>query len=160
MPLRKPLVLVSGQIQQISSSDTLDAVVSEVDIVTKANGEASAVVIGNAVYVFSGTQIKKGQANALGTSDVLGLMKDVSVAAAASGSIQTDGILTATTVQWDAVTGASGGLTPGSVYYLDPTTSGRLTVTAPSTVGQQVVRIGKALSTTEMDISCEPPIGL
>jgi len=33
--------------------------------------------------------------------------------------------------QWDAITGASGGLTAGSAYYLD-TTAGLLTTTAPA----------------------------
>lgn len=151
-------MLISGKFGQIQAGDTLDAAVSEVDVLSKVNGEVGAIVIGNAVYVFSATDVKLARANAAGTSEVLGLVKDVSVASSASGFIQTDGVLPATTGQWDAVTGQSGGLTMGSPYYLDAATAGKLTVTAPTTVGQLVVRIGLALSSTELEISIQPPI--
>jgi hypothetical protein len=50
------------------------------------------------------------------------------------------------------VTGQVGGLTPNSTYYLSAATAGALTTTAPSTAGQFVYRVGKAISTTQMDI--------
>jgi len=50
------------------------------------------------------------------------------------------------------------GLTAGSVYYLSQTTAGAMTTTAPSTVGQYVVRLGIAISTTEFLIRIERPI--
>jgi hypothetical protein len=158
MAARKPLVIVSGQVQQLQAGDTLDASVSEVDVVSKVNDNAGSIVIGTPVYVKSNGNVDKGRANASGTVQLLGLVKDASIAAAATGIIQTDGVLTATTGQWDAVTGGSGGLTPGTVYYLDAATAGLLTTTAPTTVGQYVVRVGLATSTTEMDISIDPPI--
>ncbi len=156
MTLRKPLVIISGIVQQISSSDTLDAVVSEVDAVIKQNGNAGAIVCGCPVYVKSATTYDKAQANAGTTAGMLGFQKDVSVAAGGNGTIQTDGILALTTAQWDAITGGSGGLAFGTVYYLDPATAGKITATAPSTVGQYVVPVGRALSTTELDISINP----
>lgn len=64
--------------------------------------------------------------------------------------VQSSGILTLTTAQWDVVTGASGGLTRGSVYYLSLVTNGRITATRPSTTGQLVSRVGVALSPTAM----------
>lgn len=158
MALRKPLVIISGQVQQLSSSDTLDAVVSEVDIVALTNANASAAVIGTPAYVSAAGSFNLARANASGTVEVLGLVKDTSVAAAASGSIQTDGILTATTAQWDIITGGTGGLTAGSVYFLSSTTAGKLTLTAPTSSGEYVTRIGRALSTTQLDISISPPI--
>ena len=160
MALRKPLVLVNGIPTQISSSDTLDAVLAEVDQVSMANGEAGAIVIGTPTYISAANTVKKAQANASGTTDVLGLVRDTSVAAAAQASIQTDGQLTATTTQWDAVTGGTGGLTAGAVYYLSATTAGQLTTTAPTTAGQFVIRIGKAISTTIMDIQIGQLFGL
>ncbi len=160
MTLRKPLVIVGGQVQQIQAGDTLDAVVSEVDLVNATNGNASPIVIGNAVYVDAASSVDLAQADASGTIEVLGLVKDVSIGAAASGSIQTDGIMAATTTQWDAIAGTTGGLTPGSVYYLDAATPGNLTETAPTSTGQFVVRVGKALSTTEMEITILGPIKL
>jgi hypothetical protein len=66
--------------------------------------------------------------------------------------------LTATTGQWDAVTGGSGGLVANTVYYLDAATAGKLTATAPTTAGQYVVEVGMALSTTELLIKTRTPI--
>ena len=158
MALRKPLVIISGQVQQLQAGDTLDASAAEVDVVALINGNASAIVIGSPVYSDAAGSVDLAQANASGTVEVLGFVKDTSISASASGSIQTDGILAATTGQWDIVTGDTGGLVAGTVYYLDPTTAGKLTATAPTTTSQYVVRVGKAISTTEMEISIEPPI--
>lgn len=160
MALRKPLVLVNGITQQLSASDTLDATLIEVDQVSMTNGEAAAVVIGTPAYVSAANTVKKAQANTLGTTDILGIVRDASVAASALAAIQTDGQISATAAQWDAVTGQTGGLTAGSVYYLSATAAGQMTITAPTTVGQYVERIGKALSATVFDLAIEPPIGL
>jgi hypothetical protein len=158
MALRKPLVIVSGQIQQLQAGDSLDATVSEIDSISMTNGNASSITIGQAVYVEAAGSVDLAQANASSTVELLGLVKSTSIAAAASGTIQTDGILTATTVQWDAVTGGTGGLTAGSVYYLDPDAAGHLTSTAPTTAADYVVRVGLALSTTDFDITVSIPI--
>lgn len=158
MALRKPLVVISGQVQQIPAGDTLDAVVSEKGVFSATNGEAAAVVIGTPVYVSAVNTVRKAQANAAGTAGVIGLMATVSTAAAAAGSVQSDGILTATTAQWDAVAGTTGGLAFGAIYYLDPATAGKITATAPSTTGQYVQPIGRALSTTDLEITIGPSI--
>lgn len=153
MALRKPLVIVNGQVQQIQAGDTLDAVVNEVDVVQRTNNEATAIVIGTPVYVDGSGTVKEAQANSLLTSRVLGLVQDTSIAAAAAGNIQTDGVFIATTGEWDAVAGTSGGLTPGVDYFLDSAAPGLLTATAPSTTGEVVVNLGLALSPTELDIN-------
>jgi hypothetical protein len=153
MALRKPLVVISGQMQQLPTGDTLDALISEKDMLSLTNGEASAMVIGTPAYVSAASTCKKAMANAAGTSGVVGLCATVSVAAAALGSIQSDGVLTATTAQWDAVTGGTGGLTFGAMYYLDPATAGKITATAPSTAGQYIAPIGRALNTTDLEIT-------
>ncbi len=57
------------------------------------------------------------------------------------------GWIVATTGQWDAVTGDSGGLTTGQHYLVSQSISGSLTVTKPSTGIVQFVL--KALSSTE-----------
>lgn len=158
MSLRKPLVLVSGQIQQLQSGDTLDAVCTEVDVVVMTNNNASSIVIGTLVYCDSAGTVDKAQADASGTVEVLGLVQSTQIAAAASGNIQTDGILTATTGQWDAVTGDAGGLTAGSVYYLSASDAGKLTTVAPTTSSEYVVRIGVAISTVELEITITQPI--
>lgn len=151
MAVQKPLVIVGGQIQQIPVGDTLSAAASEVDVVTKLNANIGALVIGTPVYPSSATQVDKASAGASGTKKVLGLVLTTSIAAAASGFIQTDGVITATTAQWDAVAGTTGGLTFGAIYYLSAT-AGLITATAPSAAGNFVCPVGLALSPTELDI--------
>lgn len=158
MALRKPLVIVNGQIQQLQSGDTLNASVTGTDIVQKTNDNGGSIVIGAPVYVKSNGNVDKAKADASGTTRVSGLVADTSIASSASGSIQTDGVLNATTTQWDAITGQTGGLTPGAVYYLDVATAGKLTVTAPTTIGQYVVEVGVAFSTSDLEISIRVPI--
>ena len=72
----------------------------------------------------------------------------------------TEGLLVLETSQWDAVTGDVGGLVARTMYYLDPTTSGRITRTAPTGVGDFVVQIGRAANATTMDLSPQDPIQL
>lgn len=158
MANRKPLVIVDGVVRQMASADVLDAQLNEVDFITADNGEITAIVIGMPVYVSAADEVKKALADALGTSEILGLVADITVAASDPARILTDGRLTATTAQWDAVTGQTGGLTPGSVYYLDSSTAGNLTTTAPTAEGETVVRVGRALSTTVLEISIDRPI--
>lgn len=43
-------------------------------------------------------------------------------------------------------------LTPGSVYYLSPTTPGGMTTTYPDTAGQFVIILGAAASTTQLNL--------
>ena len=160
MALRKPLVINAGQIEQLQAGDTLDAIVSEVDIVSMTNNNASPIVIGAPVFCDAASGVDLAQADASGTVEVLGLVAEVSIGAASSGSIQTDGILAATTTQWDAVAGTTGGLTAGAIYYLDESTAGFLTETAPSSVSEFVARVGKGISTTEMEITISQPIKL
>lgn len=159
MALRKPLIIVAGQIQQIQAGDTLDAVISEQEVITLTNDESvDATVIGMPVYIDAADGCKQAKADAAGTSKPIALCKDVSIAAAQPGSFLTSGILAATTAQWDAIKGASGGLVAGTVYYLSAATKGLLTATAPSTVGQYVVEIGIAISTTELKLNIKPSI--
>ena len=158
MAKRKPLIINSGQIEQLQSGDTLDAIVTEVDIVSRENSNGSPIVIGAPVYPDGNGSVDLAQADASGTVEVLGLVQETSIASAASGYIQTDGVLVASTGQWDAITGLTGGLVVPDVYWLDPSTAGKLTSTAPTSASQYVTRVGKALSTTEMEISISQPI--
>lgn len=154
MASRIPLVLVAGQIQQLQSGDTLNIPsITAGNVISQTNDEAGAIVIGAPVYNDANDGVKKAKADASGTKDVIGLVRDSSITNGVAGSIQTDGTLTATTGQWDAVFGTTGGLTKGTRYYLSAATAGLGTVTAPSTVGQYVVELGIAISTTELILS-------
>jgi hypothetical protein len=158
MALRKPLVVNSGEVQQLQSGDTLDAPQAGGDDVTMTNGNAGALVIGTPVYVSGNNTVDKAKADASGTSKGFGCMVPVSTGAATPGAVRRDGVLAATTGQWDTITGGAGGLVANTEYYLDPATAGKLTSTPPSTVGQYLVKIGRGISTTELDIAIEDRI--
>ena len=156
MAVRKPLVLdANNEIAELDAADTLDATVSEVDILSLSNANSAAITIGQAVYTASAGSVDLARANAAGTTKVLGFVKAASIAASAIGPIQTDGVLHATTAQWDAVTGGSGGLTAGTEYLLSPSTAGRIVPRTTTTVGagEYVCPVGTAISTTELEIS-------
>ncbi len=123
------------------------------------NADASVAVIGAPVYAAGNNTFDFARANSQPQATVIGLVKDASIAPAASGNVQTDDVFTATTAQWDAVVnGESGGLTPGAAYYLDPANVGKLTPTPPSSLGQYFVKVGTALSPTELDLQIGPTI--
>ena len=158
MSLRKPLVLVSGQIQQLQSADTLSAPQSGGDVVIQTNDEASPIVICTPVYNDADDGVKKAKADAIGTKSAIGLVYDSSISNGVSGAIQVNGIVSATTGQWDAVFGTTGGLAFGTRYYLSAATAGLGTSTAPSAVGQYVLELGIAISTTELLLTMNQPI--
>lgn len=114
------------------------------------NGEAGAIAIGRAVYSSAADAVKLANANALGTKDVVGLVGAVSISSGAAGAIVSEGILAATTAQWDAVTGQTGGLTFGARYFLSNATAGALTTTAPTS--GYIAPVGIGQSTTKMRV--------
>ena len=156
MAVKKPLVITNGQIEQLQSGDQL----ANANLITRTNNNAGAIVIGQPVYADGAGTVDLAQADAQSTIRVAGLVADASIAAAASGSILVDSVLVATTGQWDAVTGQTGGLTPGADYFLDESSAGGLTTTAPTADGDFVVRVGHALSTTEFEIEIQQPVKL
>jgi type IV secretory pathway TrbD component len=60
---------------------------------------------------------------------------------------------------WTAVVG-SATLATGTIYYVSPDTAGQLASVAPTTSGQYVIEVGKALSPVQMSIAIRPPIYL
>lgn len=146
MALRKPLVLNSGQIQQIQSGDTLDATVSETEGQTYTNDDVGSHVLGEFVYIDAADGVKKAKADASGTAKAIAAAT-ATITTGTTGVYQTSGTLAGLT-----------GLTAGAPYYLSAATAGAITSTAPSTLGQYVQRVGLATSTTELLINIEPPI--
>jgi len=122
------------------------------------NVQGGAITIGQPVYA-STTGAKLADANTYDSSCVIGLVTDTSVANGDTGTIQNAGALTATTGQWDAVTGQSGGLTAGSTYFLS-TDVGLMITTPPTTTGTVVAPLGKALTTTIFIINIQTPVEL
>lgn len=157
MATKKPIVIGSnGLYEQLQAGDTL-GISSETGQVTLQ--ATSGLVPGNVVYTDGAGSVDLARANASGTTRACGLAAET-ISGAASGVIQTNGVLALTTGEWDAITGGSGGLTPGADYFLSAATAGLLTTTAPTTAGQYNVPIGTALSTTEFLIEIARPTKL
>ena len=161
MAVKKPLVLgTSGHPEVLQAADTILANTSLTDTETLTNGGGSPAVIGSVVYVSASDTFQLAQANAVAPSKAYGVVFDASIAAAASGAVATDGIVTATTAQWDAVAGTTGGLAAGVDYFLSAATAGRLTSTAPSAAGQYNTYIGKAKNATDLSVNIRESIAL
>ena len=117
------------------------------------NGDAAGLVIGNVVYFDSVGDAVKAQADAdisaLGVGFATG-----TIGIAGDGNFQLDGIMTASEAEWNAVTEeGAGGLTEGARYFVSEITAGKITTTAPSSVGETVVQIGVAVSSTQLKIT-------
>lgn len=160
MSLKKPIVITDGQLEQLQSGDTLDATVTDSNEINLTNNNAATINIGQPVYSESDGNVDLAQANAQGTVEVIGLVADETIGASETGQIITDGVLEATTAQWDDVTGDSGGLTVGDFYYLDADSAGALTTTAPSSTGNFVKGVGVALSDTQMQLAISQTVKL
>lgn len=132
--------------------------VTSLSVMYLENGDTTPLVIGTPVYFSGNTMVRKGQANISGTKDIVGLVRDSSIAVSGNGFIQTSDILVATISAWAIITGQAGGLIPGVLYYLDPYFPGRLTSAVPAVSGQYAVEIGRAFSSTEIHIDIKLPV--
>ena len=160
MALRNPIVVgANNELQALQAGDQVNVSTAGAAVRLMTNAEpATALAIGMPVYVSATNAVKRAQANAMATSNVYGIMFDVTTAALAFGQVAVDGVVTATTTQWDAVTGQTGGLTPNATYYLDPTTIAKLTTASITTPGQVIQQVGKAGSITDFEICIGPRI--
>ena len=153
---KKPLVLTNGRVEELQASDELD-LVNNLDLVNKVNGHPSSIVKGQPVYVNAVGQIDIAKADAALSANVIGLVRNDSIAAGASGQVQLQGQLYM--ADWTAVTG-SPDLTVNSEYYLSPTNAGTLTTTPASTPGQFLAFVGFAVDAKTLMILWERPIRL
>lgn len=109
---------------------------------------------GMAVYISSDGHVDLAKSDAVSTSGAVGLANE-DVTATATGKYQTEGQVEKT--DWTSVTG-SASLSPGVVYFLSKDTEGLLTTVAPIVVGESVVRVGTALTSTNFDIEIAQPV--
>lgn len=123
--------------------------------VSLTNVDSVQVLKGTPVYSFSSGGFKRGKADTDATINLVGLA-GADISTSTLGDIQTDGVLTATTAEWDTVTGESGGLTVNTTYYLSEVTDGKLTSTPPSS--GYIVPTGLAVSTTQLKINLFTPV--
>jgi len=122
------------------------------------NSSGSLLSAGTPVYGSANGSFAAAVATSLATATVVGVLT-ADCANGATGAVQASNVVTLTTAQWDARTGAVGGLVFGQAYWLD-VSAGRLTTTPPTVAGQFVVPLASALSTTQLRLSIQPPIGL
>lgn len=62
-----------------------------------------------------------------------------------------------TLVDWTQVIGTAN-LTAGNIYYLDATSAGKLTSTAPTATGKYVAPVGQAVTANTLNINIQPSI--
>lgn len=114
----------------------------------------STIKIGNPLYLTGVGHVNPARADAAGTTQVVGL----SITDTAPGftcNYLTEGRIERS--DWTDIAGVTN-LSAGVTYFLDPTLTGRITSTAPMATGQYVVRVGRAVNTTTLDIEIELPI--
>ena len=122
-------------------------------IFAATNNSGSGVVIGNVVFFNTVGDAVKAQADVEATMLGVGFASET-IADTTSGDFQVDGIMIATEAEWNAVTEeGAGGLTEGAKYFVSEITAGKITTTAPSVVGEFVVQIGIALTSTKLKIT-------
>lgn len=151
MALQRPLKYdpTAGEIARFAADDFIN----EVDFLTVNNETGVTLVKFTPVYQTAvANEVAKAHASALATARVIALLAEA-IADGASGAALSDGRLTGSTAEWDAITGQTGGLTPGSKYYVSPTTAGMLTTTPPTVDGHVLAPVGTAKSATEFEVS-------
>ncbi len=158
MSFKRPLALYGGKTKELMPGDQIQY---EVDSYSLTNKEAS--TIPKLALVKPGTgnlECLLANADSSANGYAIGFATEA-IAADAQGVIQTDGILTATVSEWDAMVegGSPTGLTPGAIYYLSKAEAGKIASVPPTAPGV-VARVGRALSTTDLDINLDYPIEL
>lgn len=118
--------------------------------ISLTNGQGAIINKCQAVYSSASGTVQLAKADAFSTAKFIGLVGDTTIASGAAGNYVINGVMTATTTQWDAVTGQSGGLTTNALYYLSTGTAGSITSTVPTT--GYLAPIGVALSTTQLEL--------
>lgn len=156
--INETLLGVLSDLAAVSGTDipALDTRIDTLEeIVASYSAEAdSNVVAGQPVYVKANTHVDLAKADAAATCKVAGLATETKSTGHAVKYIS-DG--KQTLADWTAIVGVAA-LTPGADYYLSKTTVGQLTTVAPLTVGEYVVRVGRAVSTTILDVEISEPI--
>lgn len=152
MPSYKPVVVLSnGKMGLLPDGATLLAKVQEVDAIELQAKEAITAA-GMVVYSSANFQVLLAKADDDTKAEAFGL---ATTTADLDGyvTVLTDGVLEL--ADWTGVTGAAA-LT-NSTYWLD-TTAGKLTSVVPTT--GNLVKIGKGIAPTKLEISIEAPVKL
>lgn len=157
MAVKKVLVLSdSGSPEELQNGDSIQTGAA---LPSANNANAGIATKGMVVYPSSDTNVDLAQANAQGTTKALGLCNTDSVNNGASMDIITEGAITCTLAQWDAIAGTSGGLDEGETYFLSPDNAGQLIASSAVSgisTGQFVAALGYAMNTVTMIVRINP----
>lgn len=151
-----PLVLTNGRVEELQSGDELD-LVNNLSLTSKVNGNPSTIVKGQPVYINAQGHIDIAKADAALTANVLGFVRDDSIASGVSGQVQLEGQLYLP--DWTPIIGTAN-LSVNSEYYLSATGAGTLTTNPPTTPGQYIEFVGFAVDPNTLMIQWERPIRL
>jgi len=129
---------------------------------SKLNADNIALMKGMPVYIAVGdeTDMFAAISNVAASSRVLGLVVDTTVPVQMVGAVVSKGLVEQPVEAWADLTGYIGGLIAGRDYFVRADMKGGLTSTPPTARGQFVTRVGKAVSSTVLDVNIEPPIQL
>ena len=152
--IKKPIVITQGQLEQLQIGDVLAPVPNVFEAV---NGESATILIGGTVYISAANTVKYAKADDEVTKNAIALCT-ADIDSSEIGVVQVDGRLTLTIAQWDIATGDTGGLVPGTSYFLSEAVAGRISKIAPNT--GFVAKIGIAVSTIDFEILISAPIKL
>lgn len=112
-----------------------------------------AVTKGQPVYAKSTGVVDLGDASAMATAKIVGLMNEAGALSATAAYVHS-GVVEQSS--WTSVIGVAT-LTTDSVYFMSET-EGELTTTAPTGASSVVIRVGIALSTTQFLVQIHQPI--
>jgi hypothetical protein len=144
----------AGHAKGIGNSAMISALISASQGAVSAQA-AVGILKGQPVRVDNTGQMRLAQANAIGTSFVVGLaVQDTAIGFSCQA---TRGILTRP--DWSLIAGTVT-LAVGANYFLDPAAQGRITTVPPISVGQTVVLIGQATGPTTLALELSEPIML
>ncbi|MBW2562199.1 MAG: hypothetical protein JRE40_15275 [Deltaproteobacteria bacterium] len=156
MTIRAPLVIINGRIQELPIGDSIAGAGagSGTGIEAQAATTGEDVVVSEILYLDGSGFANRAQANAIGTSHIIGIC----TLGATSGNtceFLTEGVVSIS--DWTECIG-SVSLTPGTLYFLDPSNAGQMVTVAPTTIGQTVVIVGRAVSAQILDLTVTQPI--
>lgn len=142
--------ITTGGLQGPPGTPGTNGASSDTTVITasKVNGHAYTLTQGAPVCIVSG--VFRLATSAAPFNRVVGLVYEDLIVAGATGRAQVGGIMVQPTAEWDLVTIGVGGLVPEASYFLSA--NGKLSPYPPETVGDYVVRIGVAISSTDLQI--------
>lgn len=133
-----------------------------------AGGTSRPVVVTGSTAFPKGTPVRPNgitagvvttsEANGLSSAATIGLLTSAVDASNRDSSAQYAGIVEMTTAEWDAVTGDTGGLALGVLYYVSSTVTGKISSTRTGVSNRCITLLGIALSPTELQLQICGPI--